>query len=877
MAYIINKTDGSLLTEIIDSAIDTTATDLSLIGKNVTGYGELINENFVKLLENFASTSEPNNPIAGQLWFDQTDNRLKVYDGNGFAIASGPIVSGTAPLTPNQGDFWIDNAEKQLYFYDGARSRFLAGKIWGNSQGKSGFEVNTISDQFGNRRTVTYLWNAGNLLGIFSNHAQFESRPEIGGIPIIKPGFTASADITNFKLHAAAESADFLKASTGELIPAEDFLIFNQSNNLTETLTISNNQPLILGAGAETNILVGSGITEIRNQIGQDFKISTIDDPAPVFYAKISSKKIGIFNNDPQAELDIVGDIIVSGNLTVNGATTTISTLELVVKDKNITVASGAVDAASADGAGITVDGADASLTYDYANTAWTSSENFDLAVEKSYKINGEIILSETELGSSVTTSNLQSVGVLNSLTVDTISINSGVIASTAGTLTLDSATSIIDVSDKRITNLADPIPAPSDPQIPDIGLTDAVNRRYVDARVPKPWQFTTSILYFAQNEDKLLVDTISSPAVISLPANPQPGSSVRFIDYSGSFGDNPLSVVRAREPDTTSFSGDNIGAVTGTYVNIATTAVDGIGTGLVVSITTEETASYSANNTNISITNPGVGYLDGDIVKILGTELGGTSPSNDLTFALELKNILGVDEDYLVDLPNAAFSLTFTSVSQGWQFTDSVTLPAMIFTNVTGDLIGNVTGNLTGNVLGNVTGELLGNITGNVLGNVNGDVTGNLTGNVLGNITGNLSGNVTGNLTGNLLNCNTITAQNDLTVESVNSNVKIISGNGGLRLSAYDNTGTQEQYVMQVTPATASGNRSTTLLFGNIVVANQTGANVTGSSFRLPSYTTAERDAVTMSFLNYGELIHNTSVSKIQAYVAPGAWADLN
>ena len=74
MTYKINKTDGSLLTEIIDSAIDTTATDLALIGKNVTGYGEYLNENFVKLLENFASTSEPNNPITGQIWFDVSEN-----------------------------------------------------------------------------------------------------------------------------------------------------------------------------------------------------------------------------------------------------------------------------------------------------------------------------------------------------------------------------------------------------------------------------------------------------------------------------------------------------------------------------------------------------------------------------------------------------------------------------------------------------------------------------------------------------------------------------------------------------------------------------------------------------------------------------------
>lgn len=87
MTYKINKTDGSLITEVIDSAIDQTATDITLIGKNVSGYGEFINENFVKILENFANTSQPNNPLAGQLWFDTSENRLKVYDGLGFKNA----------------------------------------------------------------------------------------------------------------------------------------------------------------------------------------------------------------------------------------------------------------------------------------------------------------------------------------------------------------------------------------------------------------------------------------------------------------------------------------------------------------------------------------------------------------------------------------------------------------------------------------------------------------------------------------------------------------------------------------------------------------------------------------------------------------------
>ena len=128
MSYKINRTDGSLLAEIVDSAIDQTATDLTLIGKNVSGYGEIINENFVKLLENFANTSAPNNPIAGQIWFDTAQNRLKVYDGNGFRIGSGPIVTGTPPTNLVQGDIWIDSVENQLHFFDGVDLQ-LAGPI----------------------------------------------------------------------------------------------------------------------------------------------------------------------------------------------------------------------------------------------------------------------------------------------------------------------------------------------------------------------------------------------------------------------------------------------------------------------------------------------------------------------------------------------------------------------------------------------------------------------------------------------------------------------------------------------------------------------------------------------------------------------------
>lgn len=119
MTYRITTSDGTLLTEITTGMIDQLTTSLTLIGNNFTGYGEFLNENFVKLLENFANTTEPTNPIKGQVWFDSSQSVLKVYDGSAFKAASGPIVSNTQPLNVVAGDIWIDSLNNKLWFYDG--------------------------------------------------------------------------------------------------------------------------------------------------------------------------------------------------------------------------------------------------------------------------------------------------------------------------------------------------------------------------------------------------------------------------------------------------------------------------------------------------------------------------------------------------------------------------------------------------------------------------------------------------------------------------------------------------------------------------------------------------------------------------------------
>ena len=118
MAYEVNKFNNVFLTSVADGTIDTT-TDLRLVGKNYAGYGEVQNENFVHLLENFANTTAPPKTITGQIWFDTASKKLKFYDGAKFKTAGGAEASASAPSGLSVGDFWWDTAAKQLYTYTG--------------------------------------------------------------------------------------------------------------------------------------------------------------------------------------------------------------------------------------------------------------------------------------------------------------------------------------------------------------------------------------------------------------------------------------------------------------------------------------------------------------------------------------------------------------------------------------------------------------------------------------------------------------------------------------------------------------------------------------------------------------------------------------
>ena len=129
------------------------------------------------------------------------------------------------------------------------------------------------------------------------------------------------------------------------------------------------------------------------------------------------------------------GNLTVTGDLVVQGATTTISTTNLEVTDKLIIIGDGTTTTQAADGAGFNIGTSGVSLTYDLANTSWTSSESFNLTTGKTYKIAGTTVIGSTSLGTNIVSSSLTSVGTLTDLTVSgTTSLQSNL---TVGT-TLD-------------------------------------------------------------------------------------------------------------------------------------------------------------------------------------------------------------------------------------------------------------------------------------------------------------------------------------------------------------------------------------------------------------------------------------------------------
>lgn len=499
MSYKLNQTDGTLLVDLVDGSVDSTTTDITLVGRNYTGYGEAFNENFIKIIENFAATSAPTNPLRGQIWYDTSAGRLKVWDGAQFR---GTDTTTYAALKPSMvaGDLWIDATNKQLYFSDGT-AEFLAGPSYTRTQGKTEYDAITLVDIYGVDKIVG-RWSVGNnTVALVSKEAFTPAVIDVNAALLpgfttpyaIKQGVNISPAYTDFYWNGNATNADNL-ISGGVVYSAASFLQVSPSlpiatyQTTNQHLHVNNDRGFLVGDVSRFSIATDTTsvdrdivLTAFRDNANIDIQTSSSGAQSSSFKIETSNQHVGIFNSAPQAALHVGtspsnGDVIIEGNLTVKGSNTALEVVNLRVQDKQIELGinddSSLLTDAQADEGGIILksSGLDKELIWKNSTNSWTSSVNIDVADGLGYKINGTNVLTINELHSSVTTaSGLTSVGTLSNLDVDNINLNGSTIACT-NDLSLNINGDITMTGTTKIRNLATP------------GTdNDAAHKKYVD------------------------------------------------------------------------------------------------------------------------------------------------------------------------------------------------------------------------------------------------------------------------------------------------------------------------------------------------------------------------------------------------------------
>lgn len=270
MAYTILKTNGVSLGTIADGTIDNKSkTSLVLVGRNYSNYGQLIANNFVSLLENFANTTanEPPNPLAGQLWWNTTDQRMRVYTGSEFKVISSCLSQATAPTTTVAGDLWWDETEEQLYVYNGTSPYsitgwILVGPTYKKSRGKSGAIWETISDG-ATDHSVLSLYLDGMRTAVISRDASFTPLPSITGFGIINRGHTSNSSLSNGVYYITANNSNYL----GNVI-STNYLRTDIDNSTTGNLRIVNNNGVTVGSNLDFAVTIpSSGQVNFTNRI----------------------------------------------------------------------------------------------------------------------------------------------------------------------------------------------------------------------------------------------------------------------------------------------------------------------------------------------------------------------------------------------------------------------------------------------------------------------------------------------------------------------------------------------------------------------------------------------------------------------------------
>lgn len=305
MSYPINKSNGQLLVSLEDGQLNTD-TSVGLVGRNYVGYGEIQNENFLHLLENFASSGPPSKPIAGQLWFNTTTKILNVYDDvvkfwNPVGSAS---VSQSTPTLPITGQLWLDSTSNQLKVYTGTAWVVVGPESianFGETKAKSAILIDTTNT---NRPVVELVVN-NKVVAIFATDT-FRINPSnsVTGFDSIVPGinvsatmeftgtFNGTADYANRLTRASKiNGVSFdgavditIKASTSKTLKKGNYLLggdFDGSADVTLSVNadVGNTPNTVVARDASGNFAANEiTATKFKGQVNAPSGTSTFDN-----------------------------------------------------------------------------------------------------------------------------------------------------------------------------------------------------------------------------------------------------------------------------------------------------------------------------------------------------------------------------------------------------------------------------------------------------------------------------------------------------------------------------------------------------------------------------------------------------------------------
>ena len=241
MPYIINKYNGSELVVLQDGTLDT-STSIGLLGRNYVGYGEVQNENFLFLLENFAGTNPPARALEGQTWYDSVNNKLNTYDGTNWTPVGAATASENAPSGPTEGALWYKISTKQLYVYSNISGWVLVGPEGVSGFGETRIKAAILRDTSSVNHAVLLVLVNDEILSIHSSDTfTINALDAITGFNELQKGVTLSTN-TVIAGNVLGNSTTATRLQTGRFING----VYFDGNN---DITITSNTSAILTRG----------------------------------------------------------------------------------------------------------------------------------------------------------------------------------------------------------------------------------------------------------------------------------------------------------------------------------------------------------------------------------------------------------------------------------------------------------------------------------------------------------------------------------------------------------------------------------------------------------------------------------------------------